>query len=125
MAGYPDTFRFTEATPQIAGTIVSRKTLDTKYGEREVLTLDTDAGRFDVFCAQSALKKWLKDSQPREGDAVEIVFLGSELIFNDDGEPWMTEDGTQGARKLFKARILSSASVPAALPPDGDDGIPF
>ena len=129
MAGYPDTFRFTEATPQIAGTIVSRKTLDTKYGEREVLTLDTDGTRRDVFCTQAALKKWLKDSQPREGDGVEITFLGSELIFNDDGEPWLTEDGTQGARKLFKARILTSASVAAALPPLGPtsdpDDIPF
>ena len=36
MADYPETFKFTEATPQIVGIIVSRKTLETKYGEREV-----------------------------------------------------------------------------------------
>jgi hypothetical protein len=129
MADYPETFKFTEATPQIVGIIVLRKTLETKYGEREVLTLDTDGTRRDVFCTQAALKKWLKDSQPREGDGVEIVFLGEEAIYNDDGERWITSDGNPGVRKLFKARILTSASVPAALPPLGPtsdpDDIPF
>ena len=133
---YDPSFRFSDEDPEIEGRIITRKTVVTRYGDRDVLTMDTFAGRYDVWLTQAALKNWLKSDDPQVGDDVKITYLGSEIIKNDDGTEWIPEGETEpGRRKLFSAsrspRTATVTSLPAApggAPHDaytGDDSIPF
>lgn len=138
MADYAPSWRFDDENPEVSGRIITRKNVTTKYGDREVLEIETFDGRYDVWMTQAALRQWLTVDDPQPGDDVNIRYLGSEPMTNSDGTPWIPEGETEpGRRKLFSAsrspRIQrdngpASTAGPASFRPTApvvDDDIPF
>ena len=137
MADYPPSWRFDlEADSEVEGQVTDRRTYEGgEYGAVEILELDTSTGRWSVWMQGSALKGFVKASDPQPGDYVHIVYLGREPILNDDGTPWDPDGNGKGAsRKLFKCEKTFGAPAAAAIPVDDarrgsqfpdDDDIPF
>jgi hypothetical protein len=61
------------------GILIELKTVDTRFGEREIIVLENDEGRIDIWMSK-VLKDEFRRLKIHDGDGVVIRFDGLKLI---------------------------------------------
>jgi len=80
----PEFFRFSEENPELFGKIVGYRSIETDWGERRVVDIETEDGRIvSVLLAHKVLVRLFERLKPKEGDWVLIRYIG--LVEREDG----------------------------------------
>ena len=78
-----ETYRFTEAGDEIAGTVVRLDVADTEYGPQRIVVIDTGDGELrSIWLLHDALLSQMKKLKPQAGDVIAVRYLGKQKSGN-------------------------------------------
>jgi hypothetical protein len=78
-----ETYRFTKAGDEIAGTVVRLDVADTEYGPQRIVVIDPgDGNPRSVWLLHDALLSQMKKLKPQPGDVIAIRYLGRQQSSN-------------------------------------------
>lgn len=90
---------------KIVGVITHLEVVDTKFGRRPVMVLDTDAGPRKVWASASLLRAELAAQNPQRGDKVGILFESEE------------DTGKGNPLKHFKIKVEKASTATPPIDP--------
>ena len=74
-----ETFRFTKAGDEIAGTVARLDLADTEYGTQKIVVVDPGDGNLrSIWLLHDALISQMTKLKPRPGDVIAVRYLGRQ-----------------------------------------------
>ena len=78
-----ETYRFTDAGDEIAGTVVRLDVADTEYGPQRIVVNDAGDGELrSIWLLHDALLSQMKKLKPQPGDVLAVRYLGRQQSGN-------------------------------------------
>jgi hypothetical protein len=107
-------FKFDKIGDAIVGRLRHRAILDTKYGRKPKLVIETDEGLRTIWAGQAQLTRKLGELKPTVGDKIGIRWTGED------------DTGQGNPMKVFAVKLEKSASTRSEpVPHDDYDEPPF